>query len=86
MPLYDFDCGCGESFEEIVSMEDRRAECPECGKVVKASLSGGHFMLMGGGWTRKGHVKIHPPQSDPSLTHGWKDNYYNCTPESVHKT
>ncbi len=86
MPLYDYKCpACGEEFEAMSSIERRDDMTCDCGKPAERLMTGGSFLLRGGGWAGKGHVNIHPPETDHSLTHGWKDNYYNCTPESVHK-
>lgn len=48
MPMYDYMCAhCGEEFEELRSLADRRsAPCPRCGKEADKVLSG--FFLSGG--------------------------------------
>ena len=93
MPLYDFGCdSCGGSVELSVPMAERDEEqrC-ECGAVLNRLISGGGFILIGGGWTGRSHVRIIPPNSDRSGMDGvdkdgYHTNYYNCTPESVHRT
>jgi putative FmdB family regulatory protein len=88
MPMYDYNCPkCGENTEVIMPMAERdNAVCEACGTPLVRLITGGSFMLLGGGWTTRGHLKIHPPESDPNQKTGWQDNYYNCTPESVHRT
>ena len=94
MPLYDYECQhCGAEFEEFSIMASRDVmTCANCGKPARRLITGGNFMLMGGGWSRSaGHGKIIP--ADGSLNpqpvtddEGWQTNYYNCTPEDVHRT
>ena len=36
MPLYDYECGCGEIFEAFNSIEDKDfAVCPKCGRKAR---------------------------------------------------
>jgi putative FmdB family regulatory protein len=87
VPLYDYECeNCGREFEVLVPISQRDDVSCKCGARARRQITGGSFLLLGGGWSGHSHARVVPPQSDPSLTHGWKDNYYNCTPESVHKT
>ena len=40
MPLYDYKCPDGHSFEAIKSMDDRHcAKCPKCGKVANQIIA-----------------------------------------------
>jgi len=85
MPLYDYSCpDCGVESEIICSIADRDAkrQC-ECGGWLKRILSGGKFMLIGGGWSGNAHPIIVPAKTDPFARKTPHDNYYNCTPESV---
>ena len=87
MPLYDYECKqCGKVFEEITPISDRNdIECV-CGSPARRIVSGGKFLLVGGGWTGRSHPIIHPPKgAGVDSKDEWKTNYYNCTPESVHK-
>ena len=59
MPTYDYACdACGKSFE----LEQRITEapikkCPKCGKLkARRMISGGNFMLKGGGWYADGYT------------------------------
>lgn len=87
MPLYDYQCPeCGNEFEDSVRIINRDNVFCRCGVLATRLITGGSFLLKGAGWSKQGHVNIVPPASDPTQTHDWKTNYYNCTPESVHKT
>jgi putative FmdB family regulatory protein len=85
MPLYDYECSdCDVVTEDFRSIEDRDDEllC-YCGEPMQRILSGGNFMLIGGGWSGNAHPIIHPPITDPNARTKPHDNYHNCTPESV---
>ena len=85
MPLYDYVCPeCGVEFEIICSIADRdKRKLCECGATAKRVMSGGAFMLIGGGWSGNAHKIIMPRKTDPYANKEPYDNYYNCTPESV---
>lgn len=92
MPLYDYQCPkCGAEFEAFARIADRDTmRCSTCGKLATRLITGGSFMLLGGGWTGTGHAKVVPPDSRfDSLpkpdAEGYHTRYYNCTPESVHR-
>lgn len=53
MPTYDYVCtSCSNAWEEIQKIsEDPIEVCPKCGKsTAKRQISGGNFILKGGGW------------------------------------
>lgn len=53
MPTYDYKCeACGHAFEREQRMsEDPIKVCPKCGKKkVQRLITGGNFILKGGGW------------------------------------
>lgn len=53
MPTYDYVCeACGHAFEREQRMtEDPIKKCPKCGKAkAKRQITGGNFILKGGGW------------------------------------
>jgi len=83
--LYDYVCPeCGVEFEIICSIADRdKRKLCECGATAKRVMSGGAFMLIGGGWSGNAHKIIMPRKTDPYANKEPHDNYYNCTPESV---
>ncbi len=39
MPLYEFECECGEKFEVLRSIENRYNVTCECGKMPKLKIS-----------------------------------------------
>ena len=53
MPTYEYLCtSCENQWEEIQKIsEDAIEVCPKCGKsTAKRQISGGNFILKGGGW------------------------------------
>jgi putative FmdB family regulatory protein len=53
MPTYDYGCeACGAQWElEQRISEDPIKKCPKCGKrKARRLISGGNFILKGGGW------------------------------------
>jgi len=53
MPTYEYACtACANEWEEIQKIsEDPLDTCPKCGqKTAKRQISGGNFILKGGGW------------------------------------
>lgn len=88
MPLYDYACeDCGHVDEVSRRMSERNSpmECGQCGGQMKLAFTKTEFLLRGGGWSGTAHPIIHAPDQ-PSNYKPVPTNYYNCTPESVHKT
>ena len=56
MPIYEFECECGETTEELVKIGTETIECPECKKTAKKILSACTFELKGGGWYADGYA------------------------------
>lgn len=53
MPTYEYACkSCGNRWEEIQKIsEDALDTCPKCNeKTAQRLISGGNFILKGGGW------------------------------------
>lgn len=53
MPTYEYACtGCGNQWEEIQKISESPLDtCPKCAqKTAKRQISGGNFILKGGGW------------------------------------
>jgi putative FmdB family regulatory protein len=58
MPTYEYGCeACGTSWElEQRISEAPVKECPKCGELkAKRLISGGNFLLKGGGWYADGY-------------------------------
>lgn len=58
MPTYEYGCeACGNKWElEQRITEDPAKDCPSCGKAsAKRLISGGNFVLKGGGWYADGY-------------------------------
>jgi len=58
MPTYTYRCdACGKGFErEQRISEDPIKKCPSCGKPkARRMISGGNFILKGGGWYSDGY-------------------------------
>jgi putative FmdB family regulatory protein len=53
MPTYEYGCSaCGNAWEEFQRISDDALDtCPKChAKTAKRQISGGAFILKGGGW------------------------------------
>jgi putative FmdB family regulatory protein len=53
MPTYEYACSaCGNAWEEVQKITESPVEdCPKChGKTAQRQISGGNFILKGGGW------------------------------------
>ena len=55
MPVYEFECSCGEVTEELTKMDTRSIACPKCGNKAKKIISACSFELKGGGWYADGY-------------------------------
>lgn len=56
MPVYEFQCECGKITEELVRMDTKTIECPNCHKQAKKIISACSFELKGGGWYADGYA------------------------------
>lgn len=57
MPVYEFECKCGNVFEELVPMDTKSFPCPKCNKEkAKKIMSPCTFELKGGGWYADGYA------------------------------
>jgi putative FmdB family regulatory protein len=56
MPVYEFECNCGHSFEQLVKMGTNTRECPKCRSQAKKIMSQCTFELKGGGWYADGYA------------------------------
>jgi len=69
MPTYEYGCeACGKTWElEQRITEAAVKKCPKCGKLkAKRLISGGNFMLKGGGWYADGYGSKKSSSSSPS--------------------
>jgi len=63
MPTYEYTCeACGKNWEvEQRISEPKLTDCPTCGEPkAKRLISGGTFMLKGGGWYADGYGNAKP--------------------------
>lgn len=63
MPIYKYECEqCGHQFEDLRSFSDPNPEaCPACqADAVRKLISGGNFVLKGGGWYVNDYVSSKP--------------------------
>jgi putative FmdB family regulatory protein len=56
MPVYEFECQCGEVTEEFVQMDTKQIKCPKCHNMAKKIISMCSFELKGGGWYADGYA------------------------------
>ena len=69
MPTYEYGCdACGKAFEIEQRISDEPIKkCPKCGKMkARRMISGGSFMLKGGGWYADGYSGSSNKSSSPS--------------------
>lgn len=52
MPTYEYQCHkCGKQFEYVQKISDApKKKCEACGGKLERLISGGAFILKGGGW------------------------------------
>lgn len=55
MPVYEFECDCGEIIEELVRMDTKSIICSKCSKTARKIMSQCSFELKGGGWYSDGY-------------------------------
>jgi len=57
MPVYEFECKCGNVFEALVPMDTKTQDCPKCRKDQgKKIMSQCTFELKGSGWYADGYA------------------------------
>ena len=67
MPTYEYGCeACGKTWElDQRITESPIKKCPKCGKLkARRLISGGTFMLKGGGWYADGYGAKAPAKAD----------------------
>jgi len=55
MPIYEFECKCGEKLEKLVSKPIKTTKCLFCGGRMHRIVSASNFQLKGTGWARDGY-------------------------------
>ena len=55
MPVYEFECECGNITEGLVKLGTKEIDCPECHKKAKKIMSLCAFELKGSGWYADGY-------------------------------
>jgi putative FmdB family regulatory protein len=55
MPVYEFECSCGEVTEDIVKVGTEQIKCPKCQQTATKVMSRCSFQLVGGGWYADGY-------------------------------
>lgn len=63
MPVYEFECSCGNIIEDIVRMDTKEVQCGKCGQKAKKIISTCSFELKGGGWYADGYASKNNKQS-----------------------
>jgi putative FmdB family regulatory protein len=69
MPTYEYACsGCGNAWEEMQKITEAPLEvCPKCHQATaKRQISGGNFILKGGGWYADLYSSSKPKSGDSS--------------------
>jgi putative FmdB family regulatory protein len=67
MPTYEYLCShCGNSWEEVQKISAPPIEvCPKCSNATaKRQISGGSFILKGGGWYADSYSSAKPTKKD----------------------
>ncbi len=55
MPVYEFECECGNVTESLVKLGTKVIDCPKCHKKAKKIMSLCAFELKGSGWYADGY-------------------------------
>jgi putative FmdB family regulatory protein len=69
MPTYEYACpSCGNAWEEIQKITEAPVEvCPKCHQhTAKRQISGGNFILKGGGWYADLYSSAKPSRAEGS--------------------
>ena len=59
MAIYQYECACGNKFEEMMSIksDSKTHKCHKCGELADKVMSSGSFQLKGGGWYKDSYSK-----------------------------
>jgi putative FmdB family regulatory protein len=67
MPTYEYLCtSCGNHWEEVQRISEPPVQvCPKCSQATaKRQISGGSFILKGGGWYADAYSSVKPSKKD----------------------
>ena len=56
MPIYEWRCECGHTFEKLMKANDPTPPCEKCKKTPVKQVSVSNFQLKGGGWFSDGYA------------------------------
>ena len=64
MPIYEYECSCGNAFEKLesISSTDKETTCPKCGGTAKRKISLSSYHLTGSGFYNTDYKQ--KPKSD----------------------
>ena len=67
MPIYEYECKCGNREEKFFHMSDtpNEIECEKCGGEMKKVISLTAFSLKGGGWYKDGYSQASNAKESP---------------------
>lgn len=87
MPTYVYQREDGSQFEISQKItEDALEVCPDTGQKVKRLISGGNFILKGGGWYKDGYGSGSSDNSDSSSNGSASSNSASSTSASSSST
>jgi putative FmdB family regulatory protein len=69
MPTYEYACSsCGNEWEEVQKISEAALqECPKCHQsTARRQISGGRFILKGGGWYADLYSSVKPGKKEES--------------------
>lgn len=52
MPIYEFECKCGNCMEKLFKGPVKTTKCPNCGDRMNRIMSPSNFLLKGHGWAK----------------------------------
>jgi putative FmdB family regulatory protein len=89
VPTYEYVCSeCKNAWEEIQKISEAPVEiCPKCGKPsAKRQISGGTFILKGGGWYADAYSSPKAPKASASESGGSSEAKSETKSESTSAT
>ena len=85
MPTYEYVCtACANGWEEFQKISDEPTKvCPKCGEsTAKRQISGGNFILKGGGWYADLYSSSKPKGGGESKSEGASSSSTSTTSET----